>query len=120
MFDACRGALEACKRTLVPGATMGDVFAAHRDAMDQSGFERQRFNACGYGMGAVFNPLWVDPPMFYADNPRLVESSNVFFLHMILMDDESERAMTLGETVLVTDRGCEALSRHPLELIIGD
>lgn len=117
MFGACVSAIEACKRQLRPGETMGSVFAAHRQAMDAAGFSDARFNACGYGMGAVFNPLWVDPPMFYEGNPRLVQARNVFFLHMILMDEPNGRAMTLGETVVVTDTGCESLSRSPLELI---
>lgn len=119
MFDACLDAINACKQQLRPGVTMGSVFDAHSKAMDAAGFNDARFNACGYGMGAVFNPLWVDPPMFYAGNPREVQARNVFFLHMILMDEANGRAMTLGETVLVTDSGCESLSRSPLELTMG-
>jgi len=119
MFKSCLDAIEACKEVLKPGATMGQVFAAHRDVMDAAGFGHARMNACGYGMGAVFNPLWVDPPMFYEDNPRRVSERNVFFLHMILMDEPAGKAMTLGETVLVNKDGCESLSRSPLELIVN-
>ncbi len=38
---------------------------------------------------------------------------------MILMDSDSECAMTLGHTVVVTEAGCEPLSRHPLDLIVN-
>ena len=43
----------------------------------------------------------------------------VFFLHMILMDSDSDSgtAMTLGRTSLVTDAGAEVLSRLPLDLV---
>jgi len=119
MFESCHSALQACKQALKPGATMGEVYAAHRDVMDNAGFGHARMNACGYGMGAVFNPLWVDPPMFYEDNPRRVSERNVFFLHMILMDEAVQKAMTLGETVLVKEGGCESLSRSPLELVVN-
>jgi Xaa-Pro dipeptidase len=42
----------------------------------------------------------------------------VFFLHMILLDFGSQRAMTLGHTVVVTDTGCERLSRSDLGLVV--
>ena len=65
------------------------------------------------------NPLWVDPPMFFEGNPLLMETNNVFFLHMILANSDSGRAMTLGHTVLVTDNGYEPLSRSPLQLTVN-
>ncbi|WP_245581510.1 hypothetical protein [Octadecabacter arcticus] len=48
-----------------------------------------------------------------------MQQGQVFFLHMILMDSDSGAAMTLGHSVLVTDTGCERLSRHPLDLLIA-
>ncbi|WP_217564359.1 hypothetical protein [Octadecabacter antarcticus] len=70
-------------------------------------------------MGAVYNPIWVNFPMFYDGNPTLMQQGQVFFLHMILMDSDTGSAMTLGHSVLVTDTGCERLSRHPLNLLIA-
>ena len=73
--------------------------------------------ACGYGMGAVYNPIWVDFPMFYEGNPLEMQSGQVFFLHMILMDSDAGLAMCSGHSVLVTETGVERLSRHPLDLV---
>ena len=53
-------------------------------------------NACGYGMGAVYNPLWVDPPMFYHGNPRLCQRVTSFLAHD-LMNSNSGQAMTLEQ-----------------------
>jgi len=39
-------------------------------------------------------------------------------LHMILMDSAAGQAMTLGETVIVTNDGNERLSSAPLELAV--
>ena len=116
MFDACHEALHACMDILKPGARMGDVFDAHATVLDDAGMGAHRMAACGYGMGAVYNPLWVDPPMFYSGNELPIEARNVFFLHMILADSESGLGMTLGQTVVVYETGCESLSRTPLEL----
>ena len=119
MHAACADALRACMEAVRPGRPMGEVFAAHARVMDAAGLREHRMNACGYGMGAVYNPLWVDPPMFYEGNPLEMQSGNVFFLHMIVMNSDSGRAMTLGHSVLVTDAGCECLSRSSLDLVVN-
>lgn len=117
MFDACAEALEACKAALRPGWPIGAVFDAHAGVMDAHGFRHARLNACGYSLGAVFAPIWMDYPMFYHANPEPAAPGMVFFLHMILMDSEAGLAMTLGETVIVTEDAPERLSRMPLELV---
>ena len=40
--------------------------------MDDAGFNHVQLNACGYSLGAVFAPIWMDYPMFYRDNPVVV------------------------------------------------
>ena len=119
MHEVCVNALYACMDTVKPGNTMGQVYDAHADIMDQSGYHRHRMKACGYGLGAVYNPLWVDPPMFHAGNPVVIKRNNVFFLHMILANSDTGQAMTLGQTVLVTETGCEPLTRSGLELVVN-
>jgi Xaa-Pro dipeptidase len=117
MFDACAEALEACKAALRPGRPIGEVFDAHARVMDANGLRHARLNACGYSLGAVFAPIWMDYPMFYHGNPVEAAPGMVFFLHMILMDSEAGLAMTLGESVVVTDGAPERLSEMPLELV---
>ena len=119
MHAACVDAIHACMEAIRPGRPMGEVFTAHARVMDAAGLREHRMNACGYGMGAVYNPLWVDPPMFYEANPLEMQTGNVFFLHMIVMNSDSGRAMTLGHSVLVTDDGCECLSRSSLDLVVN-
>lgn len=117
MHAAAQAALDACEDAITPGAPMGDVYDAHARTFDAHGFGHARLQACGYGMGAVFPPIWVDFPMFYEGNPLIIQSGQVFFLHMILMDTETEHAFCLGHSVLVTDAGVERLSRHAPDLI---
>lgn len=117
MHAATVEALEACEKAIRPGKPMGDVFDAHAKVFDAHGLNHARLNACGYGMGAVYNPIWVDFPMFYEGNPLIMETGNVFFLHMILMDSESGLAMCWGHSVLVGENDVERLSRSPLDLV---
>jgi Xaa-Pro dipeptidase len=118
MHEATRQALLACESTIRPGATMDEIFRAHADVLDEHGYRSSRLNACGYGMGAVYAPIWVDWPMLYEGNPLTVDANQVLFLHMILLDHENQLAMTLGHSVIVTDDGCERLSRSNLELVV--
>ena len=117
MHAAAVEALEACEAQVRPGAPMGQVYDAHARVFDRHGYTDARMRACGYGMGAIYNPIWVDFPMFYAGNPLLMQAGNVFFLHMILMDSESGLALCWGHSVLVQEGGVERLSRHSLDLV---
>jgi len=117
MHAAALEALSSCEEAVRPGAPMGDVFDAHARVFDAHGFSHARLNACGYGMGATYTPCWMEQPMFHRGNPLLMETDNVFFLHMILMDSAAGLAMCLGHSVRVTDTAVERLSRHKLDLV---
>ncbi len=117
MHGATVEALEACETAIRPGDPMGRVFDAHAKVFDKRGLHNARLQACGYGMGIAYNPIWVEFPMFYEGNPQIMEAGQCFFLHMILMDSDAGLAMCWGHSVLVTDTGVERLSRQPLDLI---
>ena len=120
MHTAATEALLACEEAIKPGKPMGDVYAAHEKVFDSHGLQHARLQACGYGMGAVFNPIWVDFPMFYKNNPLIMNAGNVYFLHMILMDSDTGHAMFWGHSVLVKESGVDRLSRSPLDLVVID
>ena len=120
MHAAAVEALEACEAAIRPGRPMGDVYEAHARVFDAHGLSHARLQACGYGMGAVYSPIWVDFPMFYQGNPLIMQEGQVFFLHMILMDSAAGQAMTLGHSVLVQETGTQRLSRHGLDLLLND
>ena len=118
MHEACVDALTNCVKTLIPGKTVGNVFDAHAKTFDNLGFKKARMNACGYSLGSTFSPNWMDWPMLYTGNPYVITPGNVFFMHMILMDSDSNLAMNLGETYLVTENGNERLGKQKLDLVI--
>ena len=118
MHEACVEALTNCENKLKPGNKIGEIFDIHAKTFDDHGFKNARMNACGYSLGATFSPNWMDWPMLYTRNPYVIQSGNVFFMHMILMDSESNLAMNLGETYLVTENGNERLCKHKLDLVV--
>ncbi|MDW6022313.1 Xaa-Pro peptidase family protein [Mesorhizobium sp. BAC0120] len=118
LFEASRDALLAVEKAMIPGNSFGDVFDAHAKTMEAHGLTRHRLNACGYSLGARFAPSWMDMPMFYQGNPEPIAPNMTLFAHMIIMDSETETAMTLGRTYLTTEAQPKPLSRHDLTLIV--
>ena len=57
--------------------------------------------------------------MLYENNPVLIQKNHVFFMHMILMRSETQTAMNLGETYIVSKTGCERLGKLKLDLVVG-
>ena len=111
-------AMDACMAALKPGRPIGEVFDAYARICDREGIQAHRLNATGYSLGTTFAPNWMDWPMFYHGNPVLAAENMVFFLHMILMDSDSNHAMCFGQTVVVTASGCESLSNRSMDLVI--
>ena len=118
MWRACHEALLASMAVLKPGRPIGEVFDAHARVLDGAGYRDHRLNACGYSLGALYHPSWMDWPMFHAGNPVEAAPDMVFFLHMIIADSDAGLAMTLGQSVRVTRGGCESLSAVPLEPVV--
>ncbi len=118
LYDAARDALIAVEKVMVSGNTFGEVFDAHARVMETHGLTKHRLNACGYSLGARFTPSWMDMPMFYQGNPQPIAPDMTLFAHMVIMDSETETAMTLGRTYLTTDGQPKPLSRHSFDLIV--
>ena len=118
MHEACVEALKNCEKKLIPGNKVGEVFDIHAKTFDDLGYNKARMNACGYSLGSTFSPNWMDWPMLYTKNPYVIQSGNIFFMHMILMDSENQLAMNLGETYLITENGNERLGKQKLDLVV--
>ncbi len=119
MHKAAHDALLAVEAALKPGRPVGEAFDAHARVIDAAGMSEARMNACGYSLGALFAPNWMDWPMLYHGNPVIVAPGMVFFCHMIIFDDAAGLAMSLGRTSLIEEGGANPLSRGSLELLVG-
>ncbi len=119
MHKICFESLKACESKLREGNTAGDIFEEHRKIVDNTKYKTARLNACGYSLGTTFSPNWMDWPMLFKDNPINIKKNQVFFLHMILMDTNSQTAMNLGETYIVNKNSCKRLGSLTLDLVVG-
>lgn len=115
LHAACTDALLAAEDALRPGRPVGEAFDAHARVLDAAGWRDARLNACGYSLGAVYAPNWMDWPMLYAGNTLEAAPGMVFFVHIIVFDAATELAMTLGRTSLIGGHGAEPLSAATLD-----
>ncbi|MEQ1616188.1 MAG: Xaa-Pro peptidase family protein [Hyphomicrobiaceae bacterium] len=119
MFEITRDALAAMTEAARPGHALGEIDDAHRGVFDAAGYGHARMSACGYSLGALYRPTWMDvPPMLYSGNPTPAVAGMVLFLHAILIDAPKNLAMSLGHTIVITEGGCEVLSRLTPEYTI--
>jgi Xaa-Pro dipeptidase len=118
MNAACRDAILACQEQLRPGRTVGEVYDTHQRSFEKSGWGHATLSACGYTMGAMYPPTWMDWPMFWTGHPQVIEAGMVFFLHMILFDKDAGLTMCVGETAIVTEGDCERVNHVPDGLIL--
>ena len=118
LYSAATDALLACENALKPGNTVSDVFQNHADTLHKARLNAHRLNACGYSQRTTYAPCWMDPPMICEGNPVELKEGMVFFLHMIIFDDDTGLAATNGRTSLVTASGSVSLSNAPLDLIV--
>jgi len=110
-------ALAEMTAAAAPGRPLGEIDDAHRRVFDAAGYREQRFEACGYSLGATFRPSWMDvPPMLYSGNPLAAAPGMVLFLHAIVGDRTEQVAAGVGHSLLITGDGAEILNRVPLEL----
>jgi len=112
MFEVTREAIAAMTEAAVPGRPIGEIDDAHRRVYDKAGYGDARMSACGYSLGALYRPTWMDvPPMLYSGNPLPAAPGMVLFLHAILVDARNNLAMSLGHTIVITDTGRDVLSK---------
>lgn len=119
MHKACVDALNETQDALRPGNTLGEVYEAHRRTLAKHGYEHAALRACGYPMGAVWSPSWMERPMIAENEPLVLTEGMTIFTHMILTDRASGLTMLLGETALVTSSGPEVLAPLPRTPIIS-
>ena len=114
-----RRGLQACNNARCPGAIFGETIDALADTLTPRRVVEHQLNACGYSLGTLYPPTWMDWPMNFRDNPVVVQPNMVIFMHMILLDRDNKLAMSVGDTVITTAEGCETLTKLGQGLVLN-
>jgi ectoine hydrolase len=105
--------MDAVLAAIRPGTTAGEVEGAWRKIIGRHGLKKE--SRIGYSIGIGYPPDWGEHTISLRAHDRSVlEPGNVF--HAILGMWMEGWGIEVSETVLVTDAGCETLTRFPREL----
>lgn len=117
MLNVAKDALDQIKDAARPGRALGTLDDIHRKVLDDAGFAKMRYAACGYALGCTFKPTWMDvPPMIYSGNPLIMTPGMVFFVHIMIPDTSTGLTAGVGQTFAITDGYPEVFSALPVQL----
>jgi Xaa-Pro dipeptidase len=102
--------LDATMEAIRPGRTSGDVDRICREAFARHGY--RVLKRAGYSMGVNFPPGWGEGAVLDLSdgNPTVLEPGMVFHIPQPYRV-AGEQTVSTSETVLVTERGCEPITR---------
>jgi len=110
-------ALNAAIAAVTPGVTSGEVDEVCRGVFERAGLEEQFRKRTGYSIGIAFAPDWGEGHIFslQRDDKRELQPGMVFHMPPALRA-YGRGGVGFSETVVVTETGCEVLTRCNREL----
>lgn len=120
MQSICEEAIEAAATKIKPGVAAEDVYAAWQGVVDKAGLEGYRRHHCGYAVGIGFPPSWSGggvPLGLRAGSKMELQAGMVFHLMSWLLRT-GKGDYFLSDTVVVTEKGCERLTKASRDVVI--
>jgi len=117
--EVCIAALNAALETARPGVTAGEVDEACRGTIERAGMYDLFRKRTGYSIGIAFAPDWGEGHILslQRDDSRVLKPGMVFHIPPALRVP-NRYGVGFSETILITETGCEVLTKLPRELRI--
>jgi Xaa-Pro aminopeptidase len=117
--DAAREAADRILAFAAPGKTCDEVTREALKAYAKVEDVAYHYGGYGYGVGAQFPPSWVEPSAFFVVNNKTVLEPGMLFHLPICYRVPRRFAAGYSETVLITEKGCEALTDNDRSLYVA-
>ncbi len=118
LAEAALDTLERLYAAVKPGRSVAAVAREAAKGYAHLLDEIQTRGYHAYSVGLTFPPVWVEHSVGIRDDAEDILEPGMVFHTPRSLRVPGQVAMGFSETILVTDTGCEALTRHPRELII--
>ena len=117
--EACIGAVEAALEIIKPGATPHEADTSARAITQKAGFGDYHRNRLGYSIGISYPPDWGEGEIISLrqDEHRPFVSGMTFHMPPLCLKYR-EFGIGFSESIVVTDSGCERLSKMSREVVI--
>lgn len=120
IFDTIRRAADACIVAMKPGVPAKVPHEAAKAVIVEAGMEEGRWHLTGYGVAPGFPPSWGESISLFGDCDRPLEAGMVLSVEPpVFLHKEGLGARTV-DNVLITETGCEILSKITRDLIVVD
>jgi Xaa-Pro aminopeptidase len=107
--------MDAVLATAKPGVLAHDVEAAWRAAISRHGLKKE--SRIGYSIGLAYPPDWGEHTISLRQGDRtILQPGHV--VHAILGMWMEGWGIEVSETILITDTGCETLTKFPREIFV--
>ena len=118
MADACARSVNALVENIAPGIPACDVAALAQKALGPEGQEFLWHGFYGYSIGLSFPPCWSDCDCAITDNSAEIIQPGMVFHCNTSLRDVGQYGTAFGDTVVVTETGCEVLTNGLRQLIV--
>jgi Xaa-Pro dipeptidase len=118
-YTMVREALENVIAAIKPGATSGEVHNANKAVFIKYGYGQMLGHRTGYSVGINYPPDWGEGHIMsiWDGDERPLQPGMTFHLVPGFLD-LGRYAITVSDTVLVTDSGCEVITNYPRDPVI--
>src|SRR5574340_661033 len=116
-YKKCREILDTAIAMIRPGVTTGDVVANFPKAEEFGFTDEEAAFALQYGHGVGLS-IWEKPifsRLVSLDHPEVIEKGMVFALETFWPASDGWSAARIEEQLIVTETGCEVITRFPAE-----
>jgi Xaa-Pro dipeptidase len=113
--QVCIEAFDRVVESIRPGVVAAEVYRAWQSRVDEAGLAHYRRHHCGYVVGLGFPPSWTGGSMVVGlrrDSALKLRPGMVFHLLSWLMNT-GRGDYFFSNTAVLTDQGCEILTRTP-------
>lgn len=116
----CREALERVTESIAPGAVAADVYRAWQDRLTKAGLSHYRRHHCGYAVGIGYPPSWSGNgvPVGLREGSDMELKPGMVFHLMSWLLRTGQGDYFLSDTAVVTETGCEVLTKVSREVTV--
>jgi Xaa-Pro dipeptidase len=117
--EACIGAVDAALAFIKPGVTAHEADTVARAVTTKAGFAEYHRNRLGYSIGLNYPPDWGEGEIISLrqGEHRALEPGMTFHMPPLCLKYR-EFGIGFSETIVVTESGCERLSKLPREVVV--
>lgn len=120
LFEVVRRAGDAMIAAIGDGVPAVVPHERARAVIEAAGLERYRVHTSGYALAPGFSPSWGEPLHMIGGSTHVLRAGMVVTIEPPVFVGPEGLGARIIDNVLVTESGCELLSRYPRDLIVVD